>query len=390
LERRSSKRPGFLLKTSGHNRSTTALLLNGRWYQYTYNQTTAQKREMPRPLKFDSSLLKPGDAEELWRESLKPIYEIGRRKDAEFQAQIQTWDMGGAMALTQHAARDEVQFKRTRRKIALSGVDHYLVHCLLGGQLVSQFADGQQSVPVSSLAVRDMAVENTGFALDAPMFTLSIPRLALDRRLPPGARLHGVCFDASDPVGALAASHIHTLARFLTDMDVDQARTAAHATLDLLAACVLPKVTWVEDRDDGRLTPALRAQALSHIEQHLLDPDLTPESVQGALRVSRTVLYDMFQELGGVASLIRGKRLDEAMRRLADPRHARERVSEIAYSTGFSNEKTFGRAFKERFGCSPGEVREQGNGMQIEAAKTAEEAQSLAAEYDAILRRLRG
>jgi hypothetical protein len=35
----------------------------------------------------------------------------------------------------------------------------------------------------------------------------------------------------------------------------------------------------------------------------------------------------------------------EAIRRLVDPRRARERVSGNAYATGFSNEKTFGRAF---------------------------------------------
>ncbi|KND57283.1 Transcriptional regulator, AraC family [Candidatus Burkholderia verschuerenii] len=207
--------------------------------------------------------------------------------------------------------------------------------------------------------------------------------------MPRGAKLHGACFDAGDPLGALAASHIKTLAQVLTPMTVDQARTAAHATLDLLAACLLPKVSLVESQEDGRLAPALRAQALAHVERHLLDPDLTADSVQSALKVSRTALYELFREFGGVASLIRGKRLDEAMRRLVDPRRARERVSEIAYSTGFSNDKTFGRAFKERFGCAPGDARERGAGYRVEAKETREDAQSLAAEYDAIVRRLK-
>ncbi|CAH2774098.1 MAG: hypothetical protein CBHOC_0226 [uncultured Caballeronia sp.] len=252
--------------------------------------------------------------------------------------------MGSALLLTKQAARDEVQFQRTRRRIALSGFDHYLVHCLLDGRLVSQSAEGEQTVPRDSIAVRDMTVENVGFALDAPMLTLSVLRLALDRRMPRTAKLHdGACFDAGDPLGALAASHIKTLAHVLTPMTEEQSRTAAHATLDLLAACLLPKVSLVESQEDGRLAPALRAQALAHVERHLLDPDLTADAIQGALRVSRTALYDLFREFGGVASLIRDKRLDEAMRRLVDPRRGRERVSEIAYATGFSNEKTFGR-----------------------------------------------
>lgn len=117
-----------------------------------------------------------------------------------FDSKIQTWDMGGAMALTRHAARDEVQFQRTRKRIALSRVDHYLVHCLLGGRLVSESAEGQQAVPLGSIAVRDMTVENIGFAFDASILTLSVPRQALDRRLPRGARLHNACFGAGDPI----------------------------------------------------------------------------------------------------------------------------------------------------------------------------------------------
>lgn len=344
---------------------------------------------MPKPLKFDSAQMRPDDAEEIWRESLRAMYEIKRRKGAEFRAKIQTWDLGGAMLLTQHAARDEVQFQRTRKRIATSGVDQYLVHCLLGGSLTSEFEDGQQSVPLDSVAVRDMSVENIGFARSAPMLTLSIPRLSLDKRLPEGASLHGACFDAGDPVGALVAAHVKTLAAVLTEMSVDQSKVAAEATLDLLAACLLPKARLDENRDDPRLAPMLRAQAVSHIERHLLDPDLGADALCKALKVSRTALYELFNESGGVARLIRGKRLDEAMRRLVSPRHARERVSEIAYATGFSSEKTFSRAFKERFGCTPTEAREEQAAVASSGRATVKDAQSLASEYDAAVRRLK-
>lgn len=343
---------------------------------------------MPKPLKFDSAQMRAGDAEEIWRESLRAMYEIKRPRDVEFRAKIQTWDLGGAMLLTQHAARDDVQFQRTRKRIATSGVDQYLVHCLLGGSLTSEFADGQQAVPLNSVAVRDMSVENIGFARNAPMLTLSIPRLALDKRLPEGSRLHGACFAENDPIGALVASHVRTLAAVLTEMSIEQSKVAAEATLDLLAACLLPKARLDATRDDPRLAPMLRAQALAHVERHLLDPDLGADALCKALKVSRTTLYELFNESGGVARHVRGKRLDEAMCRLVSPRHARERVSEIAYATGFSSEKTFSRAFKERFGCTPSEAREEQSAVAASGGKTVEEAQGLASEYDAAVRRL--
>ncbi|MGF6642458.1 helix-turn-helix domain-containing protein [Paraburkholderia sp. GAS82] len=342
---------------------------------------------MPKPLRFDSAQMNRRDAEELWREALRPMYEL-ERSNSEFNAKLETWDLGGAMLLTKHYTRDEVQFQRTRRRIATSGVDQYLIHCLLAGQLTSESEDGQHRVPLNSVSVRDMSVENIGFAKDAPMLTLSVPRAALDRLLPEGARLHGATFATGDPVGALVSSHIVTLAGVLTDMSVEQSKIAAEATLGLLAACLLPQAKMDSGKDDPRLAPMLRAHALSHIERRLLDPGLDADSLCEALKVSRTVLYGLFSEAGGVARLIRGKRLDEAMRRLVDPRRARERIGEIAYAVGFSSESTFNRAFRERFGCSPSEAR--GDAGAPSAPPKEDSPEALAAKYEAAVRNLRG
>jgi AraC-like DNA-binding protein len=347
---------------------------------------------MPKPLNFDSSFIDADDAEEIWRESLRPMYEIRRPRGAAFRASIRTWDMGGAMLMTHHGAGDEVQYWRTRRRIATSGVDHYLLHCLLGGWLTSESADGEQRVPINSVTIRDMAVENVGIARDAPMITLSIPRAALDRRLPVGARLHGASWDATDPIGGMLASHLCSLARLATDMTEEQAALAAEATLDLLGACLVPKAKIETKPDDPRLAPMLRARALSHIEQNLLDPDLSAESLRRALGISRTALYELFDETGGIARHIRDRRLDEAMRRLVSPRHSRERIVEIAYATGFGSEKTFNRAFRERFDCAPGEAREEAT-MRPATTGAVDELSNLgtiAAQYHAKVRGIRG
>ena len=325
---------------------------------------------MPQPLRFDSARLKADDAEEIWREVMHPMYEIERSK-SDLAAQITAWSLGGTMLLTHHAAKDEVQFRRTRKRIATSDLDQYLVHCLLGGELMSASAEGEQRVPLNSVAVRDMSRENIGFARDAPMLTLSIPRRALDKRMPQGAVLHGACWDAADPVGALVASHMRALAQVLSEMTDEQSSVAAEATLELLAACLLPKAIKREvTKDDPRLAPMLRTQAEAHIERHLIDPELGVASLCKALKVSRTALYDLFAVSGGVAKHVRERRLDEAMRRLVDPKRLRERVGEIGYGVGFASETTFARAFKERFGCAPSEAR----GEQLAPKKTTVDA----------------
>jgi AraC-like DNA-binding protein len=340
---------------------------------------------MPGPfLEFDSSGFDANDAQEIWHEALRPLYEVGRRKEARFKAKIEVWDLG-AMLMTRHFAVDEVQFRRTRGKIASTPSDQYLVHCLLGGELASEFDGGQQQVQVNSVALRDLAVENVSFARNAPMLTLSVPRASLERRLPFGAALHAVGWDAGDPIGAMLAAHIQSLGHLAGKMTSEQARLAGDVTLNLLASCLLPKAKPAARRGDPRLAPMLRAQALSFIEQNIQDPDLDAVAVSRAVGISRTALYELFASSGGIARHVRGRRLDEAMRRLRASGVPRERVAEIAYSLGFSTESVFSRAFKERFGCAPSEAREA---TETPTVKLAGGGESIGAAYEAKIQSL--
>src|SRR5262249_4642240 len=51
------------------------------------------------------------------------------------------------------------------------------------------------------------------------------------------------------------------------------------------------------------------------------------------------------------------QRLLRAYPRLTDPRHAREKVSTIAFDSGFADLSHFNRAFRRRFGDTPSGVR---------------------------------
>jgi AraC-like DNA-binding protein len=339
---------------------------------------------VPTSLLFDSSQFAEADAEEIWRSSLGSMYDIQRPKEQAFRARLEAFDLGPFL-LTKNAASD-VEFHRTRRLIAQSGVDHYLAHCLVNGTLASTFSKGSQRVPLGSVAIRDMAAETVGHATGAQMITLTIPREALDRRMPHNLRLHGACLESGNPLGALVATHIQTLATLAPAMTADQTRVAAEATLDLLAACLGPAAATL-GREDSRLAPALRGQALSYIEQHLDDPGLSPDQVCLALKVSRSALYEMFEPLGGIANRIRSRRLDESMRRLTAPMHAHERIAEIAYGMGFSSESVFTRSFRERFGCTPSEARK--SGVQSMLRQSVAAADGFAGIYDNKVRNLK-
>ncbi|MOA52269.1 DNA-binding transcriptional activator FeaR [compost metagenome] len=75
--------------------------------------------------------------------------------------------------------------------------------------------------------------------------------------------------------------------------------------------------------------------------------------------MSRAHLYRVFSKLGGIAHVIKTKRLDAAYARIVDPRLAKHPVSQVAAHFGFQDMTRFRKAFIARFGVAPDEARER-------------------------------
>jgi AraC-like DNA-binding protein len=72
--------------------------------------------------------------------------------------------------------------------------------------------------------------------------------------------------------------------------------------------------------------------------------------------MSRSNLYRLFEDTGGVARYIQRERLLEAHAVLTDPTKTQS-ISTMAEDLCFADASSFSRAFKREFGYSPGEVR---------------------------------
>ncbi len=82
--------------------------------------------------------------------------------------------------------------------------------------------------------------------------------------------------------------------------------------------------------------------------------------------LSRATLYRQFAADDGVQNYIRNRRLARAMALLTRSGDGpRPRVSSIAYTVGFTDEKTFSRAFKRRFGFLPREAAIDRGGLPV-------------------------
>lgn len=164
------------------------------------------------------------------------------------------------------------------------------------------------------------------------------------------------------------------LRRSLPDLRSADAPHIAAATTSLLAACLTPSRDHIAEAQRP-IEASIMDRASRTVAQHLANPKLAPDWLCGALGVSRSRLYRIFEPLGGVSSYIRRERLRKTRDALVDSSDGRS-ISTIAEQWGFTDPSAFSRMFKKEFGISPGEAR-AGGSLSVEYARPAGEAQTL-------------
>jgi ligand-binding sensor domain-containing protein/AraC-like DNA-binding protein len=104
-----------------------------------------------------------------------------------------------------------------------------------------------------------------------------------------------------------------------------------------------------------------RLTRLMEDEKLYLDPDLTLKKLSERLQVHYNHLSRIINEHLGKSfnDYINTYRIEEAKKRLADPREARKTVLEIAYDTGFYSKSVFNTAFKKFTGMTPSQFRNE-------------------------------
>jgi len=182
--------------------------------------------------------------------------------------------------------------------------------------------------------------------------TLFLPREELAALCPHWDRLTAVGLARRSPAVPLLVAHLQALSELVPTLDRAAAAAARNAAVELLAASLRP------DAKPGRiaLRAALHALATEHVERHLGDPTLMPETIARALHVSLRSLQLAFEEQeDSVAAFVRRRRLARARADLLRDEHAT--VTEIAFRWGFVDSGHFARVFKRAYGETPSAAR---------------------------------
>jgi AraC-like DNA-binding protein len=338
--------------------------------------------------RFTTAPMRPRDQFAAWHESISVIFQTsplpGQPVADGFHAALSAYHLGDL--LLSRVDFDGQRFERDRRKLTLDGMDHYLVQLYSTGGLLGVADDRERTLLGGDVQILDLARTNDTVAKASTTISVVVPREALREALPGPDDLHGLVLRGDGGTGGLLADYMRSLTNRAGDIDRADAPAIAQATTDMIAACFRTTAATV-----ARARPALEATLLerirTHVEAMLGAPELGPDSLCRAFRLSRSQLYRMFEPLGGVASYIQARRLVRAHAELADPGGAPGKIYEIAYRWGFVSEAHFSRAFRRAFGLTPGDVR-AGVGIDRTLTKAAAESGGSRA-YEGWLRGLR-
>ena len=286
-----------------------------------------------------------------WCEHLSPVFEVELARDADLTEGIDltTYNFGELLLGT--VAAPAQRLERHARMIARQGIDHILFQFYTAGQSKIEFGRRQVIAKTSQMVVFDLSQPAVTEAGAVAATNLMMPRALLADHIATIENLHGQALDyGTEPVRRLFHTYLSGLVAGADRIESHQARQLARAAANLCGACFQPF--------EGTLPAADQIANIAirqFIEAEMGSDALGVEALITRFGLSRATLYRLFDADGGVANYIRERRLLRAMRLLTQP-SGRPRVSAVAYATGFSDEKTFSRAFRRRFGFLPREA----------------------------------
>ncbi|MEN5297300.1 AraC family transcriptional regulator [Brucella sp. TWI559] len=240
------------------------------------------------------------------------------------------------------------------RLITNNGLDHYILHIILAGTLhgsfngIEVFAHPGDIILLNLSQVVSSSTETDG------RITVLIPKHELEKRTG-WRKLDGSVLKAQSPTTILLFNYVKDMINISSQLNATEATAAREAMLTLLASCI--NGTQQELTNSVAMKLTMRHRILAYIDDNLTNSALKPRSIQQHFHVSRSHLYRAFEADGGVAKVIRDKRLDLAYQLLIEIQGKQLSFKEIAYRCGFQNTSQFTKAFKSLYSISPKEAR---------------------------------
>jgi AraC-like DNA-binding protein len=114
-----------------------------------------------------------------------------------------------------------------------------------------------------------------------------------------------------------------------------------------------------QPHDDSSVRAAHLQRAMAFIRANYGEPHLSPARIAQACGISVSYLYSLFRVTGtSVEAAVIAERLEQSKKLLSSPQTSHLPIGTVAYMCGFSHPAHFSRTFRQKFGCTPRDVRQ--------------------------------
>ncbi|WP_445218394.1 helix-turn-helix domain-containing protein [Bradyrhizobium sp. Pa8] len=279
---------------------------------------------------------------------------------AEDDFHVTTVTMMTRNALLVDTRATDQEYDRTPAHVARGAMDHFQITLCVEGEM--RFSSGRREVTMEpgAICLIDMAQPNRtvlrGGGSRTRLMAIILQRAMLAPRLAHPDSATATLLPSNHPHTRLLASHYAALT-----LPPEPEAGSAEATIEAIADIVAAAAGGTADIAAG-VERAERHLYLAMIKRRIADnletDALTADELCRHFQISRATLYRLFEADGGLSHYVREQRLNLAFRQLISPSAEDTRLIDLAVGMRFSSDSTFIRAFRRKFGLTPGELRE--------------------------------
>lgn len=309
----------------------------------------------PQPLSrvaLDAGGANGREAFEQWHEVCRPVFEVEPSDTLRsFQAVYEFYEVDGLVF--NHTHYSAASYHRTPRHVERGGREFFTLQLLLRGREVGESNGHPLLMAPDRIVLRDWSRPHHSFSEAAEQVSVIIPQERITAR----DRLHdrepAASWSTQSPQGMMLANALMFVWRSLPSASASDAPAISSGLLGLINGLLSPDPAPTESR---RMQQAHLAAMKSFLRQRLWDVDLGVDHLVRAFHHSRPTIYRMFGDSGGVRAFIQEQRLAAILQDLKQRDNPSLSLTQVAHKWGFRDAAYFHRAFKKRFGLTPGQV----------------------------------
>lgn len=231
--------------------------------------------------------------------------------------------------------------------------DHLIVQFYLKGQSYTICGETEY-LQDGSTSITNLAFPCEGFAASAHVMSLVLSRAIVQSEFPEISAKRGKLFAAGTMENRLFTGHLRTMRQEMELATTEDIPALTAGVLGLMKALIRKP----EDMEATALQSALLETIKCYIRANLQNRSLDSEDLIRRFGISRSRLFRLFQDLGGVSSYIQEERLSACFRALTDPNMVARPIYEIAGQCGLTNTTHLSTQFRKRYGQTPRDLRQ--------------------------------